>query len=82
MTELFEKCPICGGKLFRKKVKKVLSGGVHTATVEVEAQVCSHCGERLYTPEVIRAFDRIREKLEHGEVEQLTLIGSNFKCAV
>ena len=82
MTELFEKCPLCGGELFKKRVKKVLSGGVHTAAFEMEAQVCSHCGERLYTPEAMRAFDNIREMLEKGEVRELTPIGSNFKCAV
>ena len=60
----FEKCPVCGGDLVKKEVEKLLRGGDHTAVVKVEAQVCLHCGERLYSEQTVRRFEEIRAKLE------------------
>ncbi|GJQ57929.1 MAG: YgiT-type zinc finger protein [Candidatus Scalindua sp. AMX11] len=48
----FEKCPICGGELEEKIVEKLLRGGDNTAGLKVQAEVCLHCGERLYAEEV------------------------------
>jgi YgiT-type zinc finger domain-containing protein len=65
----FDKCPVCGGELVEKEVEKLLRGGVHTAVVKVRAEVCLHCGERLYSAEMVRRFEQIRAKLER-EVEK------------
>ena len=35
--------------------------------MQVVAEVCSHCGERLYAEDVVRAFEDIRGKLRNQE---------------
>jgi len=62
----FVGCPVCGGEIVEKEVEKLLRGGVDTAVVKVHADVCTHCGERLYLQETVRRFERMREKLEFG----------------
>ncbi len=54
---LFEKCPICGGEVVEKEVEKLLKGGKNTAVVRITAEVCLHCGERLYYILTIRLSD-------------------------
>ncbi len=49
----FEKCPICGGDLENKQVEKLLRGGDNTVSMKVSAEVCTHCGERLYAEDVV-----------------------------
>ncbi len=78
---LFERCPICGGKIAEKEVEKVLKGGTNTAIIKVTAEVCLHCGEQLYTPETISRFDGIREKLSQEDVSEFELIGKTFHVA-
>jgi YgiT-type zinc finger domain-containing protein len=77
----FSKCPVCGGEMVEKEVEKLLRGGIHTATIKVQAEVCLKCGERLYSQEVVRDFERIRAKLERGEVEEFQPLGGFFKVA-
>lgn len=72
------KCPICGGGLVSKQVDKLLRGGNHTASVTVPAEVCLRCGERLYSPEVIRRFEEIRAKLEKEQTAEFEPIGQSF----
>jgi YgiT-type zinc finger domain-containing protein len=75
----FEKCPICGGELVGKEVEKLLRGGVHTAVLEVHAEVCLRCGERLYAAETIKRFEQIRQKLEREEVGEFRPVGRTFQ---
>jgi len=77
----FEKCPVCGGELVEKNVEKLLRGGVHVAVVEVHAEVCLRCGERLYSEETVRRFEQIRAKLARYEVEGFRPMGQSFKVA-
>jgi YgiT-type zinc finger domain-containing protein len=77
----FNKCPVCGGEMVAKRVEKLLRGGVNTATLEVWAEVCLHCGERLYSQETVRQFEQIRAKLERGTVEEFQPVGVSFKVA-
>jgi YgiT-type zinc finger domain-containing protein len=79
MKKPFEKCPICGGELVEKQVEKLLRGGKHTATLNVAAQVCLHCGERLYPQETARRFEKIRAKLERHQVAEFQLLGKSFQ---
>lgn len=79
--QLFNQCPIYNGEMEKKKVKKVLTGGGNTATVEVEAEVCTLCGERLFAPETIRQFETIREDLQTGNTEHLSISGKAFKVS-
>jgi len=75
----FENCPICGGDLVEKEVEKILRGGVHTAVLKVRAEVCLHCGERLYSQETVRRFEEIRAKLERQETTDFEPLGQPFK---
>jgi YgiT-type zinc finger domain-containing protein len=74
-----KKCPICGGEMAEKEVEKLLRGGVNTAVMKVPAEVCLHCGERLYSQEVVRCFERIRAKLKRQETGGFQPIGQSFQ---
>jgi len=78
-TKPFDKCPICGGELVEKEVEKLLRGGVHTAIIKVKADVCLHCGERLYSQETVKLFEEIRRKLERKDVANFQPIGQSFQ---
>ena len=75
----FEKCPVCGGELVEKEVEKLLRGGAHTAVLKVHAEVCLHCGERLYSKETIKRFEEIRSKLERQETAGFQPLGQSFQ---
>jgi YgiT-type zinc finger domain-containing protein len=79
MSESFEKCPVCGGELVEKEVEKLLKGGCNTASVRVRAEVCQHCGERLYSEQTIRWFEDIRRKLEKQDTGDFRLCGKAFE---
>jgi len=78
---LFERCPICKGEIAEKEVEKVLKGGTNTAIIKLTAEVCLHCGERLYTPETVSRFEGIRKKLSQEDVSEFELIGKTFHVA-
>ncbi|MBN1892988.1 YgiT-type zinc finger protein [bacterium] len=75
----FYQCPICGGEMKKKKVEKILRGGNHTAVLKVSADVCLHCGERLYSPRTIKLFEEIRRKLANQEVSEFKILGKSFQ---
>ena len=75
----FEKCPVCGGELVAKDVEKLLRGGSNTAVGRVGADVCLHCGERLYDEQTVRRFERIRAKLEQHDVGEFQPIGRSYQ---
>jgi YgiT-type zinc finger domain-containing protein len=77
----FDKCPICGGELVEKEVEKLLHGGIHTAILTVCAEVCLHCGERLYSQETVRRFEEIRAKLERQQTAEFEPLGLSFLVA-
>ena len=77
----FRKCPVCGGEMVEKTVEKLLRGGIHTAVLAVQAEVCLHCGERLYSLQTVERFEEIRSKLERQEVEEFLPLGRSFKVA-
>lgn len=75
----FDICHLCGGEIIEQEVEKLLRGGNHTAVVRVRAEVCQHCGERLYTPETAKQFEEIRDKLKRQETKDFQLIGQSFQ---
>jgi YgiT-type zinc finger domain-containing protein len=77
----FPKCPICGGDMVEKEVEKLLRGGIHTATITVQAEICLQCGERLYPQETVRRFEQIRAKLERKDVAEFQPMGQSFQVA-
>lgn len=74
----FTKCPICGGELETKEVEKIVRGGKHTAILNVSAEVCLHCGEKLYAEETVRYFEAIRRKLQRQETNDFQVLGNTF----
>ena len=76
----FSKCPVCGGELIEKEVEKLLRGGVNLAVVTVQAEVCLHCGERLYSKETVTRFEQTRNKLDRQEVGEFAPLGRSFKA--
>lgn len=74
----FEKCPVCGHDLVDKQVDKLLMGGGHTVSIKVSAEVCLHCGERLYAEDVVKFFEEIRDKLQRQEFSHLKNLGRSF----
>jgi len=77
----FPQCPVCGGEVVEREVEEVLRGGVNTAIVRVRAEVCLHCGERLYSADTVRLFERIRGKLERQDTAGMTPVGRSFQVA-
>ncbi len=77
----FSKCPTCGGQMAERQVEKLLRGGVNTAVVKVRAEVCLHCGERLYSQETVRRFEEIRVKLQKQQTEEFQPLGQSFEVA-
>ncbi len=75
----FEKCPVCGGDMAKKEVEKLLRGGGNTAVLKVEAEVCLHCGEHLYSQETVRRFEQIRAKLLCQDTAEFQPLGQSFQ---
>ena len=76
--EPFEKCPVCGGKLENKHVEKLLRGSGNTMSMQVLAEVCSHCGERLYSEDMVMLFEDIRGKLRNQDFSHFKALGQSF----
>ena len=74
----FEKCPVCGGELENKQVEKLLRGGGNTVSMKVAAEVCFHCGERLYAEYVVKSFEEIRGMLRKQEFNHFRPLGKSF----
>ena len=74
----FEKCPVCGGDLKNKQVEKLLRSGGNTVSMKVSAEVCLHCGERLYAEDVVRSFEEIRSKLRKQKFAYFKTLGQSF----
>lgn len=74
----FAVCPVCGGELEVKQVEKLLGFGGNTVSIKVTAEVCLHCGERLYGEDVVKSFAEIREKLRKQEFSHFRNLGQSF----
>ena len=75
----FNECPLCKGEVVEKEVEKLLLGGRNTAVIKVQAEVCLHCGERLYSKEIISRFEQIRAKLSRQDVADFQPLGQSFQ---
>ena len=78
----FERCPVCGREMTVKEVEKLVRGGKHTAVITVKAEVCLHCGERLYSKEIISQFEQIRLQLSRQETSQFQPLGQTFQVVL
>ena len=77
----FNKCPLCNSKVIEKEVEKLLRGGKNIAVIKVKAEVCQHCGERLYSKDTITLFETIKYKLEKNQVSDFKALGQSFQIA-
>ena len=59
----FSKCPMCGGELVERRVEKRLKGRSAELKIDVDAEVCLICGERLYSMESVRCLEQARKSL-------------------
>ena len=78
----FNQCPVCGAEVVEKEVEKLLRGGMNTAVVAVRAEVCLHCGERLYSKDTISLFEQIRAKLARQDVAEFRPLGQSFQVVI
>lgn len=75
-----KKCPRCGfDDLVEKRVNELLTGGDDAAVVNVQARICLHCGERIYTADTFYRFGAIRKMLASGQVDEFQPIGRYFR---
>lgn len=75
----FDRCPRCGGEMAEREVEKLLRGGNNTAVLQVRAEVCLRCGERLYSRQDAERFEEIRGKLERFETSEFQPLGQSFQ---
>ncbi|MEK9138025.1 MAG: YgiT-type zinc finger protein, partial [Bacteroidota bacterium] len=61
--------------------EKVVRGGKHTAVMNVKAEVCMRCGERLYDEGTVRKFEEVRAKLARHETSGFQSMGTAFQVA-
>lgn len=80
LEEMFDSCPVCGGELVKRQVEEILRGGDDTAVLTVEAMVCQRCGERLYSEDTFRMFEKIRSDLSNGSIEGLEQVGRAYRA--
>lgn len=66
-------CEFCGGQTVKKKVKRQhwLHGKLYIVE-NVEAEVCSECGERYFHATVLDEIDRVLEA-EHEVKDELVV---------
>ncbi len=63
-------CPICGGKTVSKNVDLTESiKGKIMIIKNVKAEVCSQCGERLYSEDAMKKIDTFIQKVKKGLVK-------------
>jgi YgiT-type zinc finger domain-containing protein len=79
MNSSHEICPVCGGELVNKRVEKLLRGGENMAVAFATADVCQRCGERLYSPEAVRFFEKIRTRLANRDTSGFVPLGNAFQ---
>ena len=77
----FIKCPVCSNDIVEKDVEKILRGGKNTAIIKVKAEVCHHCGERLYSAEQVREFEVIRSKLTKDDTQDYDRLGYSYQVS-
>lgn len=66
------KCPICGGETTEAvvEVQETIKGRAYIIK-GVEAEVCTHCGEKLYSLEEMRRIEEMRKKLKQRRVKPI-----------
>jgi YgiT-type zinc finger domain-containing protein len=63
-------CPICSGKTLKREVDLTESvRGKFVIIKKVKAEVCSQCGERLYSENEMKKIDTFLKKVRRGSIK-------------
>lgn len=63
-------CPLCGGSTKTQSVDITESlNGKIILIKDVKAEVCSQCGERLYSSSEIKKIESLLQKVKHGTIK-------------
>ncbi len=68
--------------MIEKEVEKLVRGGKNTAVLKVLAEVCLHCGERLFSEEQVWRFEQIRAKLGRDETQGYQHLGQSYQVSL
>ena len=79
MKVLAQKCPTCGSPTEVRRVEYLVPGTSHVVRLDVEAEVCTRCGQMLFEPETVERFEKIRGKLAAGDVSGFTPVGQAYR---
>ena len=75
-----EICPICGSDQIEiENIMHIVRGGNNAALLEVKAEACQRCHEKLFTAKQVEYFDEIRNKLKNEDTSKFTQIGKYFR---
>ncbi len=64
------RCPLCGGKTEEKEVEveERIHGKMHIIK-GVKAEVCTQCGERMYSENELRCIEKIRDEIANKAIK-------------
>lgn len=77
--DIFQEMPNLWRRDGNERSREITPGGSHTASITVTAEICLHCGERLYNEKTVRRFEEIRHKLEHQQTSAFQPMGQSFR---
>ena len=77
---MLSKCAICGSEQIKlKKIDHYIKRDYNIVFVDVEVESCKKCGEIYFTPEQIKLFEDISEKLKQNKTNDFRVVGKSFK---
>lgn len=67
-------CPICGGETVDKDVDVIETmNGRWVILRGIPAEVCTQCGERLYSESEMRKMEELREKIKNDLAKPIAI---------
>lgn len=66
------------GACYAARYDQPLGQKKYTNSIKVAAEVCLHCGERLYAEDVVKLFEEIRGELRKHEFSHFRTLGQSF----
>ncbi len=68
------KCPLCGGETKEEEVEveEKINDRMHIIK-GIKAEVCTQCGERMYSENELRCIERIRDEIAQKAVRPIEI---------
>ncbi len=68
------KCPLCGGGTNEEdvEVEERIGGKMHIIK-GIKAEVCTQCGERMYSENELRCIEKIRDEIAQKAVKPIEI---------